>query len=141
MTREEVAAILQRRTDAINGHNVAALNALYSPDCMVESPMAAGTVQGRQAVTKVFQALFEAFPDLSFTPDIVVIDGNSVASAGWMTGTYTGGFMELPPSGKPIRVPAMTLSTIENGLIVAERRVYDFTGMLVQAGVLKAKPA
>jgi steroid delta-isomerase-like uncharacterized protein len=141
MTREEVAGILQRRTDAINSHDVTALSALYSPDCMVESPMAAGTVQGRQAVIKVFQALFEAFPDVTFAPDLVVIDGNIVASAGWLSGTYTGGFMELPPSGKTVRVPAMTISTIEAGRIVAERRVYDFTGMLVQAGVLKAKPA
>lgn len=141
MTRDALAAVIKRRTDALNQHDVSALTELYSSDCVVESPMAAGTVRGRQAVAKVFQALFEAFPDLRFDRDIVLIDGNSVAVAGWLTGTYTGGFMELPPSGKAIRVPVMTISTIADGLIAAERRVYDFTGMLVQAGVLKAKPA
>jgi hypothetical protein len=30
---------------------------------------------------------------------------------------------------------------VADGLIVHERRIYDFTGMLVQIGVLKAKPA
>jgi hypothetical protein len=28
-----------------------------------------------------------------------------------------------------------------DGAVVHERRIYDFTGMLVQIGVLKAKPA
>jgi len=28
-----------------------------------------------------------------------------------------------------------------NGLIAAERRVYDFTGLLAQLGVLRVRPA
>ncbi len=31
--------------------------------------------------------------------------------------------------------------TVTGGLIVQERRVYDFTGLLVRLGVLKATPA
>jgi hypothetical protein len=30
---------------------------------------------------------------------------------------------------------------LKHGRIVRERRIYDFTGMLVQIGILKAKPA
>jgi hypothetical protein len=30
--------------------------------------------------------------------------------------------------------------TFRDGLIIEERRIYDFTGLLVQVGVLKAKP-
>jgi hypothetical protein len=33
------------------------------------------------------------------------------------------------------------LCTLENGLIRHERRIYDFTDVLVQIGVLKIKPA
>ena len=29
---------------------------------------------------------------------------------------------------------------LENGLIARERRIYDFTGLAVQVGALKAKP-
>jgi hypothetical protein len=29
----------------------------------------------------------------------------------------------------------------EQGLVAHERRIYDFTGLLVQLGVLRAKPA
>jgi hypothetical protein len=30
--------------------------------------------------------------------------------------------------------------TLKSGQIAHERRVYDFTGMLIQIGLLKAKP-
>src|SRR5262245_33072544 len=136
MTREEVAALMARRTEAVNRHDVEALCALYAIDCTVESPLAAGTVQGRQAIGKVYQALFDAFPDLTLTPEMILVEGDSVAVSATLTGSYTGGFMGLPPSGKPIRLPVVTVGTIVDGLIATERRVYDFTGMLVQAGVL-----
>jgi hypothetical protein len=49
--------------------------------------------------------------------------------------------MGMAPSGKPAVIPIVILSKVDNGQIVYERRVYDFTGLLVQIGVLKAKPA
>jgi hypothetical protein len=37
-------------------------------------------------------------------------------------------------------MPAVFFYRLENGRIVHERRIYDFTGLLLQIGVLKAKP-
>ena len=48
--------------------------------------------------------------------------------------------MGLPPTGKQFRFNGAFIFTLENGQIAHERRIYDFTGMLVQIGVLKAKP-
>jgi steroid delta-isomerase-like uncharacterized protein len=141
VTRDEILAVIRRRTAAINRHALGELAALYAADCVIESPLAAGTVEGRQAVTKVHQALFDAFPDLSIAEDRVLIDGDQAAVTGVVAGTYTGGFMGLAPSGNPIRFQVVMVMTFRDGLIVSERRIYDFTGMLVQAGVLKARPA
>ena len=33
------------------------------------------------------------------------------------------------------------LYRLDDGLIAEERRIYDFTGLLMQVGVLKGKPA
>jgi len=107
----------------------------------VESPLAAGTVQGRQAVTKIHQALFDALPDLKFLQEQILVDGDQAVQVATLTGTYTGGFMGLPPSGKPLKVPIVIICSFQDGLITQERRIYDFTGMLVQIGVLKARPA
>jgi steroid delta-isomerase-like uncharacterized protein len=141
MGREAMQELIALRNEAINRHDVDALVPLYSAECRIESPLAAGVVHGRQALAKVYRTLFDAFPDIAITPEMLLVDGDSVVVSGWITGTYSGGFMGLPPSGKTVRLSVVTISTIEDGQIVAERRVYDFTGMLVQAGVLKAHSA
>jgi predicted ester cyclase len=81
------------------------------------------------------------FPDVQFTVVDLLVDENRVVWSIEVHGTDTGGFLGLPPTGKPFRVPVICLCTIRDGLISHERRIYDFTGMLVQIGVLKAKPA
>jgi len=58
-----------------------------------------------------------------------------------VTGTDMGGFMGLPPTGKRFTMPMVFLVDIKDGKIQHERRVYDFTGLMIQLGVLKAKPA
>ena len=139
MTRDDIVAVFARRMDAINSRDLQQLQALYTPDCVVDSPMAAGTVQGRQAVTKIHQALLDGLPDLRLEQDLLLVDGDQAIQISTMTDS--GGFMGLPPSGKTLRVTVVVACRFQDGLIVRERRIYDFTGMLVQIGVLKARPA
>ena len=55
-------------------------------------------------------------------------------------GTHVGEFLGLPPIGKSFHLKAVLLYELEAGKIVRERRIYDFTGMLMQIGILKARP-
>jgi hypothetical protein len=48
--------------------------------------------------------------------------------------------MELPPTGKGFRIPAVFVYVLRGEKISQFRSVYDFTGVLVQIGMLKAKP-
>ena len=56
-------------------------------------------------------------------------------------GQDVGQFLGLAPTGKSFRVPGVFLYDLQDGQIVRERRIYDFTGVLIQIGLLKAKPA
>ena len=47
----------------------------------------------------------------------------------------------MPPTQKAFEFPLVRLFTLRDGQIAHERRIYDFTGLLVQVGALKAKPA
>ena len=141
MTRAEIEALFARWHAALIDHDTDALGALYADDCVVESPLAAGAVQGRAANTRVHRAFFDAFPDITFNQEELVIDDDRVVQIGTLTGTDTGGLMGMAPSGRPAVVPIVLFSKVRNGEIVYERRVYDFTGLLVQIGVLKARPA
>jgi steroid delta-isomerase-like uncharacterized protein len=139
MTREDVVAFFGRRQAAYDNLDAAALAAGYADDCIVESRMA-GSHTSRAAVERVFRAVFDAFPDHKLHAERLVIDGNSVAQILTLEGTDIGGFLGLPPSGKTFRVPAVFVYEFKNGKIWRERRIYDFTGVLMQIGVLKAKP-
>ena len=98
-------------------------------------------MRGRQANAQIHRALFDAFPDITFNLEDLLIEGDRVVQIGTLTGTDTGGLMGMAPSGRPAVIPIVYFSKVANGEIVYERRVYDFTGLLVQIGVLKARPA
>ena len=140
MTREDIVDLFARREAALARRDAGAIAALYADDCVVESPLG-GTIQGRAAIAQVSRAFFEAFSDMTLTTDHLVIDGDQIVQVGTLSGTDTGGFMGMVPSGRPAQVPIVFVCRVADGLIVHERRIYDFTGMLVQIGVLKAKPA
>ena len=141
MTKQEIESLFARRMDAQNRHDFTALTALYTEDCVVESPTAGGAVNGRAGLVDVHKAWQTGFPDVVFTSTELVIDGDRVAQVMEATGTDTGGFMGLAPTGKAFRTPIVIFCTLKDGLIQRERRIYDFTGFLLQIGVLKAKPA
>jgi steroid delta-isomerase-like uncharacterized protein len=141
MTRQEIESLFARRVDAQNRHDFAALTALYTEDCVVESPTAGGAVTGHAGLVSVHKAWMKGFPDVVFTSKELVIDGDRVVQVMEATGTDTGGFMGLAPTGKAFGTPIVVFCTLKDGLIQRDRRIYDFTGFLLQIGVLKAKPA
>jgi len=139
MTREAIEALFARRREANSRQDAAALAGDYAPDCVVESP-SAGVHRGRTAVEQVIRALFDAL-DLEVHEESLLIDGDAAAQVVTLEGTDSGQFLGLPPTGKSFRIPAVLLYDFKDGKIVRERRVFDFTGLLVQIGLLKAKPS
>ena len=140
MTRQQVEAVFVRRDTALSQRDVASLTAQYADDAVVESPTAGGTVTGRTAIEEVTRAWFDGFPDVTFTRESLVIDGDLAVWIGEVRGTDTGGFMGLAPTNKPFRLPMVMVCRMRDGAIVHEQRIYDFSGMLIQIGVLRARP-
>jgi steroid delta-isomerase-like uncharacterized protein len=140
MTRQEIVALLDQHLDALERRDLDAICALHADSCIVESPMA-GRTSGIEGMRRVYEAWFAAFPDAEFTPEPPLIDGERVARIITVSGTDRGGFMGTEPTGKHFTMPIVQLFTMADGHIVHERRVYDFTGLLVQIGAIKAKPA
>jgi steroid delta-isomerase-like uncharacterized protein len=138
-SREQIVAMLTRRQEAYDDLDAAALAEDYAEDVVIESPMS-GT-HGKAEAEKFLRAFFGAFLDLTMTFAPPIIDGEQVALIGTADGTNMGGFMGLPPSGRSFKVQTALIYQVKGGKIVREQRIYDFTGMLVQIGLLKAKPA
>jgi steroid delta-isomerase-like uncharacterized protein len=141
MTRDEILALLARRADAWRRLDVDALIADYGEAAAVESPLAGGTTQGLDQIKQVFQTYFVAFPNMQMEQTDVLVDGQRAAVMATFSGTDSGGFMGMPPTGRQVTIPVVFLYEFKDGKIVRDRRIYDFTGMLIQVGTLKAKPA
>jgi predicted ester cyclase len=140
MTRADLEARVEHRAEATRRHDPMALARLHTEDGVVESPMFA-TLHGRQAIEESYRALFSAFPDLEGTTDAVVVDPPRVALFTTFHATHVGEIFGMPGTRRRIHFTVAQLLSFEDDLIAHDRRIYDFTGVLLQVGILRAKPA
>jgi predicted ester cyclase len=140
VTRDDILALLRQRTTVWNVHDAPALAALHAPDGVVASPTG-GVLEGRDEIERVYRLWFTAFPSMKASEDANLIDGDRAVQILRFAGTHVGEFFGLAGTGRHVEVTVASVLTFAAGLIAEERRIYDFTGVLVQVGVLKAKPS
>lgn len=139
MTREEIIEFFAGRDAAWQRHDSTALADNHAEFGEVDSPLR-GKFKGKSAILRSYADWYASFPDSQYVTEHLLIDGNRAAQFIEMTGTQQGHFFGLPPTGKKFRMRCAFLFTFAGDKIEHELRVYDFTGILVQLGVLKAKP-
>lgn len=81
-------------------------------------------------------ALWQAFPDLHYTIEDMVAEGDRVAMRVVITGTNTGPFQGRPPTGKAARWTGTSFSRHANGKIVEQWLIIDIFTLLQQLGVI-----
>jgi steroid delta-isomerase-like uncharacterized protein len=140
MKREEIEAFLAEWQDAWRRRDAVALTAPYSEDAVYTS-MLAGTIRGHQAIESLYRSWFLAFPEMAFQVDSQLIDGAKVAVFWSHRGRHLGDFCGLAGTGRIFVLHGVFLMTLQEGRITSMLSLYDFTGLLLQIGVLKAKPA
>jgi steroid delta-isomerase-like uncharacterized protein len=140
MLRDEILALVKRRLAAYATRDAVALAATHAENSSVASPLG-GVQEGSAEIERVYKNWFSAFPDVKTEQDDVLIDGDRVVMIARVSGTHSGDFLGLPATGRQMECQMVSLMTVAGGLVVDERRIYDFTGLLVQIGVLKAKPS
>jgi steroid delta-isomerase-like uncharacterized protein len=141
MTNDQIAALIDRHIDGWTRRDPAALSLNHAEDGMVLSPMFA-RVEGRAQIRDSYAALFAAFPDWEMRFDAPIVDGSRVAIYFSVTATHQGDFMGLAGTGRRCAFEGVSLFQLDaNLLIMEDRRVYDFTGLLARLGVLRIRPA
>ena len=139
MTRDEIERLLERRLTAWQDRDPSTLAADHAIDGVVESPTH-GRLRTPDAIREVYATWFEAFPDIQFSHDDILIDGDRAAVSFRAKGTHIKPFGAVPATGRPMEIRGVLVYTFREGRIVHERRYYDSTSLLVQLGVIKAKP-
>jgi steroid delta-isomerase-like uncharacterized protein len=140
MTREEIIKFFAGRDEAWQRHDAAALAADHGEDGVVDSPLG-GEVKGRSAILNIYRQWFLSFPDAKYFTEHLLVDGHQAVQFIRMSGTQKGDFCGLSPTGKRFEMRCAFMFSFVDDKIAHEIRIYDFTGILVQLGVLTAKPA
>jgi steroid delta-isomerase-like uncharacterized protein len=140
MTRDEAVEFFTRQVTGWNARDPVTLTRDYTDDATIVSPIFR-TVEGKAAILESFTTLFSTFPDWQYLGQDVLVDGDNIAQPFVVRATHTGEFMGLPGSGRKFDIQGVRLFKMRDGLIAYERRYYDFTGLLIQLGVLRGKPA
>ena len=139
MSRAEIVAFFKRRQDAWEDLDAKTLAEDYTGASVIESP-SFGVHTGRDA-EKALGVIFDAFLDLTMTVDDLVIDGDLVVTIISFEGTHMRPLFGFEPTGKRFQLSTAFVHRLKDRKIIHERRIYDFTGLLMQIGLLKAKPA
>jgi SnoaL-like polyketide cyclase len=88
---------------------------------------------------QVLAGLIEAFPDVQWTVDEQIAEGDKVVSRFHWTGTHAGNFAGIPATGKHVTVKGVVIDRVIDGLLVDSRILEDDLGMLSQLGVMPGR--
>jgi len=89
---------------------------------------------GHEAFARGFYA---AFPDARHRVDDVFATEERVAVRFVISGTHSGHFFGIPPTGKSMSVPAHILMEVAEGKVTKLTGIFDEASLLRQIGVLQ----
>ncbi len=134
MSTEENKALLRRAYEAVNQRNLTAFFELFTPDFVLRN--GSMTIQGLEAFKQIEGMLLTALPDLHYTIEDLIAEGDKVAVRLTATGTQHGAFMGVPPTGKYTTVTESAISRIVGGKIAEHWSETDMLGLMQQLGVI-----
>lgn len=128
--------LVHRMVEALNAHDLDALDEFWAEDMVWYGPPGFGVVRGVEAFKKdVLGQFFGAFPDFHGEFEIEFADDSWVVGTGVVTGTHQGDWFNIPATGKQIEMRYSDFWRIENGELKENWVMIDHVGVLKQLGV------
>ena len=134
MSTEDNKVHVRRGFEALNQKNVAVFDELLNPDVVFHN--ASTTMQGLEAYKQVLSVYVTAFPDLQFTIEDMIAEGDTVVVRYTTRGTHQGNFRGIPHTGKQVSGTGMFMDRLVNGKAVEQWINGDDLGLLQQLGVI-----
>ena len=133
---ESNKALLRRDLEEVwNQGNLDAIDELFAADVILhEAPP--GALSGAEGVKQVVAGYRAAFPDLHFTIEDLIAEGDRVVNRWSLTGTHKGELMGIPPSGKQVTSTGISIVRIADGKIVEIWGASDQLGLMQQLGAV-----
>ena len=136
MTAETNKIVMHRFLEFINTASEKLAQELISPDAIFHVPGRPEPMRGPAGYLAIIGMMRGGFPDIQWTLEEMVAEGDKVAARFTMRGTHRGTFFGVPPTGKTIAVQAMNIYRLSGGQIVEEHGQPDMLGLLQQIGAV-----
>jgi steroid delta-isomerase-like uncharacterized protein len=138
MSIEDNKALTRRfRLEVFSQGNLAAIDKICDANWTYHDPQGNWS-RGPQGMRQLVNLYRSALPDLQFTIEDEVAEGDKVVQRWTARGTHQGELMGIPPTGRQVTVTGITINRIVNGKIVDDWANFDALGMLQQLGVVPA---
>ena len=95
-----------------------------------------GLPNGPEGTKQLVTVYRNAFPDVDFTINEQIAEGDKVVTRWTAKGTHKGELMGTPATGKSATVTGIAVDRLVNGKIAESWGIFDQFGMLQQLGVI-----
>ena len=127
--------IVRRFVDlALNKDQIDSAGQFFWED-MVEQVPLPGQGPGLAGLKDVLRGMRAAFPDMHWTVEEQIAEGDKVATRFEWTGTHRGEFLGVPATGRAVTVWGVVIDRLEGGKIKDTRIIMDSLGLILQLGV------
>jgi steroid delta-isomerase-like uncharacterized protein len=113
------------------------LDELLTEDYVNHTPSTPNPPSGPAGLKPIVAAFRQAFPDLQFTVEDVIVEGDRVAARVRMQGTHTGPLFGIAPTRRRVSVEQLNVELFRAGRIAEHWRVTDELGLMRQLGVIE----
>jgi len=126
--------IMSRFMEFINSASEDLAHELISPNAVFYVPGRPEPLRGPAGYLSLVGMIRSGFPDIQWSLEDMVTEGDTIAARFIMRGTHQGNFMGIPPTDKPIQVQAMNFYRLSIGQFIEEYGQPDMLGLLQQIG-------
>jgi ketosteroid isomerase-like protein len=119
--------LLDHYVERYNAGDLDACMELYAEDAVQAMPD--GIFEGREAIHERLVRDLDAFPDVTYTVESFVEQGDAFADEFTIVGTHTA-------TGKRVEIRGMELVRMRDGKIVVDNLYYDPMSIVSQAGLV-----
>jgi steroid delta-isomerase-like uncharacterized protein len=137
MSTEANRALIRRLFEEVwNKGNVAAAEAVASPNWIAHGNLPGQEMPGLVGVRRFISIYRTAFPDMHVTIEDQVAEGDKVVTRWTATATHSGPLMGIPPTGRHVTTSGIGIHRIVDGKIVEQWGTDDTLGLMQQLGVV-----
>ena len=115
--------------------DVSALDELTTDD-FIHHFIDVGMDAGKDIAKQARLSVAPSFPDYSTHIEDIIAEGDKVVIWVTCTGTQTGQYRSIAPTGNKVKFAQMVIYRMENGKIAESWQLHDFLSLYQQLGVL-----